>query len=186
MLTSLRRPLVAFIALAAIGMTASSASAASASISDPAYDTWSSGSSAQKAAIDLRKVTYWTTDTRFYVKWQVRDLTVTSGKKQYEWSGVPSANSANYNVFFVSTTDGEGVQAGWGVSGKYGNMLCSGATKTRTASTTYNYIRVSVPRSCLPKGIRVSSPFGRASVMNSSYTTITADRTVKGAAITPH
>ena len=185
MFSSVRRLLVALIALTTIGLTASSASAASAYITDPGYDTTSGGSSAQKAVIDLRRVTYWNTDTRFYVRWKVRDLTAISGAKQYEWTGVPSANSADYNLFWISTTDGDGVRAGWGVSGR-GNFLCSGAKKTRIVNTRYNYVQVSVPRWCLPKGIRVSSPYGSASVMNSSYTTITADRTRTGAAITPH
>lgn len=178
--STLRTTLASLVALAALALSAAPTSAASAYITDPGYDTSSGGTSAQKAAIDLRKVAYWTTDTRFYARFKVRNLTVVSGKKEYQWRG----KTADGFTYYLTVADGrKPVVSFTGNGGASAPCVDVGA---RSASVEYDYVQAWVPRSCFPKGKALSYPYGNAGIFNSAGTKISGDRTTTGARFTPN
>lgn len=179
----LRKILATAVATATLALTAAPAQAATAYASDATYDTTSGGTAAQKASVDLTKVTYWNTDTRFYVKWKVRNLRDVRGKMQFVWEANMADGSMNkINIAWVETS---GIHVNQHFDGKYGATVCSGRGG-RALSYANDYVRVWVPRSCIPKGKAATYPYGKAALLNSSWGTIVSDRSKTGGRITPN
>lgn len=140
--------------------------------------------SASIAQADLRKVTYWTSGSTMYVRWQVQNLVDTQAIPRFDLWDYHGAGHRDYAFVLgrYSNSKVTGLVAYDDTSGVT-HYRCQGSTVKWSRNYASNYVQIWFPTACVAKGYRVDGPYADSM---SATTAKGIDSTVRGSDIVPH